>query len=287
VQRALAAQNLYHAQMGALLGALLKVGALFFIAAPGVIAARLVQQGIIEVPTGDAAYAVMVTNLLPVGLVGVALAGLLAAIMSSVDSGLCGVGSLITYDFVAKKHQDEADLERLSEGRVIMGIVLILCMLLAPLIRQFEGLFQYLVFIWSLFAPPVTVSVLFGLFDHRATARATFVTLILGIALGLAGFCYLKLPAFAGVLESAPAYLQNKLNLSFLIALLCAASMFTVSRLFPATEEDHRKAAQILAARENQETMTEREKFKFRLALLFVVAVLVVVTILFSPLGIG
>ncbi len=287
VQRALAAQNLYHAQMGALLGALLKVAALFFIAAPGVIAARLVQKGIIEVPTGDAAYAVMVTNLLPVGLVGIALAGLLAAIMSSVDSGLCGVGSLITYDFVAKTRKDEGELKRLSEGRLIMVIVLVICIILAPLIRQFEGLFQYLVFVWSLLAPPVTVCVLFGLFDRRATARATFITLLLGIVLGLATFCYLKLPVFANMLESAPAYLQNKLNLSFLIAILCAGTMFTVSRLFPATETDRRKAAQILEAREKQESMTAREQVKFRLALAFTGIILIAVTILFSPLGIG
>lgn len=289
VQRALAAQSLYQAKMGALFGSFLKVLALFVIAAPGVIAAQLVQIGAIEVPVQDAAYSVMVTNILPLGITGICLAGLLAAIMSSVDSGLCAVGSLITYDFLgtSRKRREESDASRLGEGRIVMLIVLVVCMIIAPLIRDFKGLFNYLIFVWSLLAPPVFVCVLFGLFYSRATARAAFYTLILGIALAVAAFGFLQLPQLEELRTSAPVYLQYELNLGFLIAIVCALALILISRLGGATQTDREKAAQIAQARDRPEQMTPAEKKKVYLAVGVMLLFILAVTLFFSPLGIG
>ncbi|MFW5893599.1 MAG: SLC5 family protein [Verrucomicrobiota bacterium] len=289
VQRALAAQNLYQAKMGALFGSFLKVLALFAIAAPGVMAAKLVQTGDLAVPVQDAAYSAMVTNILPIGITGICLAGLLAAIMSSVDSGLCAVGSLITYDFLgtSRKRRGESDASQLGEGRVVMLIVLVLCMMIAPLIRDFEGLFNYLLFVWSLLAPPVFVCVLFGLFYSRATARAAFYTLILGIVLAVVAFCFLQLPQFAELRTSTPVYLQNKLNLGFLIAIVCALALILISRFGGATPADREKASQIAQARDRGEEMTPAETTKVRLAVGVMLLLILGVTLLFSPLGMG
>ncbi len=289
IQRALSAESLYHSKMGALFGSFLKVSALFVIAAPGVIAAQLVRQGAIEVPVQDAAYSAMVTEILPMGITGICLAGLLAAIMSSVDSGLCAVGSLITYDFVAtsRKRRAETDASRLGEGRVVMFIVLVICMIIAPLIRDFQGLFDYLVFVWSLLAPPVFVCVLFGLFDPRATARGAFYTLIVGIVLAIAAFGFLQLPLFENLRTGAPIYLQNKLNLGFLIAIICVITLVTISRLGGSTRADHDKAAQIATARDQAEEMNPQERRKVRVAVAGMLLLIAGVTLLFSPLGIG
>ena len=99
--------------MGAVFEEILKVLALFVIAAPGVVAAHLVAQGELIVQAGDSAYVALLTDVMPVGLLGVCLAGLLAAIMSSVDSGLCACGSLLTYDFFAKIKAHASDTELL------------------------------------------------------------------------------------------------------------------------------------------------------------------------------
>ncbi|MHC4115657.1 MAG: sodium:solute symporter family transporter, partial [Planctomycetota bacterium] len=86
VQRGLGAKNIYHAKMGSLLGCCFKVLAIFIIGAPGVIAAYLLQdQGVMP----DQSFVVLVIKVLPVGVAGLVLAGLIAAIMSTVDSDLC------------------------------------------------------------------------------------------------------------------------------------------------------------------------------------------------------
>ena len=185
VQRALSAGSLYHAKMGAIFGGFLKVLALFVIAAPGVIAAQLVASGAMTVGENDGAYIALLTHVMPAGLLGLCLAGLLAAIMSSVDSGLCACGSLLTYDFFAKLRRETGEKALLKSGRIIMFVLLMACMCVAPFIRNFEGLFNYLLYVWALLAPPVFVCVLFGLFYRRANATAAFATLVTGCALGL------------------------------------------------------------------------------------------------------
>ena len=192
VQRALSAGNLYHARMGAIFGGFLKILALFVIAAPGVLAAQLVSKGDLVVGGGDSAYVAMLTKVMPMGLLGVCLAGLLAAIMSSVDSGLCACGSLLTYDFFAKIRKSASDKDLLRDGRIIMIVLLISCMLIAPFIRRFEGLFHYLLTVWALLAPPVFVCVLFGLYYRLANSRAAFITLLVGVTLGLFAFALLN-----------------------------------------------------------------------------------------------
>ena len=162
IQRALSAGSLYHAKMGALFAGLLKTLALFFIAAPGVVAAQLFQGQ--ELIARDNAYVSLLTEVMPIGLLGLCLAGLLAAIMSSVDSGLCACGSLLTYDFFAKIKKGASEKDLLKEGRIIMVILLVACMLIAPFIRNFKGLFDYLLAVWAFLSPGVFVTVMFGLF---------------------------------------------------------------------------------------------------------------------------
>jgi len=286
VQRALSAGNLYHAKMGAIFGGFLKVLALFVIAAPGVLAAKLVSMGRLEVGAGDSAYAALLTNVIPTGFLGLCLAGLLAAIMSSVDSGLCACGSLLTYDFFAKIRKTADEKALLRDGRIIMVILLVGCILLAPLIREFEGLFQYLLYVWALLAPPVFVCVVFGLYYRRANAKGAFATLLVGCGLGLVAFAVLKFPSLEGFRESLPVYLQNKLNIGFVNTAICAVVMFVVSRFSEHTQEDEAKCA---AVRQSGEVapMTSEERRRYRLFVAGLIVFWVVVLVFFSPLGVG
>lgn len=287
VQRTLSAGRLYHAKMGALFGGYLKILALFVIAAPGIVCAKLVANGQIDVATADSAYVALLTNVMPAGLMGLCLAGLVAAILSSVEAGLCACGSLLTYDFLSKIKKRTSDHSQLWEGRAIMAVLLILCMLMAPMIRHFEGLFHYLLYVWALLAPPVFVTVLFGLFDRKANAHSAFTTLVTGCVLGLLAFILLKMPFAQPVLESLPVYFQNKLNIGFIITIILAIEMFILSRVYESTEEDIEKSNRVREAKSIIEPMSNEEAKKYRFTLIGLMVFLLAVVVIFSPLGIG
>lgn len=282
VQRALAAKNLFHAKMGAIFAAFLKVLALFIIAAPGVIAARLFP----ELDSGDKAYATLLIEVMPIGLVGLCLAGLLAAIMSSVDSGLCAASSLLTFDFVGKKLSNASDKFMLVLGRYFILILLVIAVVWAPFIQKFKGLYDYLVQIWALIAPPVFVCVIFGLFYKRSNSRGAIATLIVGSLLGAVSFGVLNVAALEDIKAKLPWYFQNSLNVGFTITLICSAVMLLVSRLSTSTAEDEAKAQAIKESR-NLEPMTLRQQRIYRITLGVLLLVWFGVLLAFSPLGLG
>ena len=281
IQRALSAGSLYHAKMGALFAGVLKTLALLFIAAPGVVASQLfVGQ---EIVARDNAYVSLLTEVMPTGLLGLCLAGLLAAIMSSVDSGLCACGSLLTYDFFAKIKKNATEKDLLKDGRIIMVILLISCMLIAPFIRNFKGLFDYLLAVWAFLAPGVFVTVLFGLFYKRSTEQAAFWTLCIGCVLGFSAFCILNVPALEGIKSFLPPLLQNKLNLSPWVTVICAANMYLMSNYGTRTAEDESRA-DIVESHEDEFVMTEDEKRKYRKFLIGLLVFITAMTLFFSPL---
>ena len=91
----------------------------------------------------------------------------------------CACGSLLTYDFFAKIKKNATEKELLKDGRIIMVVLLLLCMIIAPFIRNFKGLFDYLLAVWAFLAPGVFVTVLFGLFYKKSTEKAAFWTLVI------------------------------------------------------------------------------------------------------------
>jgi len=299
IQRALAAKNTFHAKMGAIFAGILKVVALFICAVPGVVAARLFSDMGVQL-NQDQAYVSLMIQVLPVGLLGLCLAGLLAAIMSSVDSGLCASSSLLTCDFITKRHKTMDQQRLLKLGRWTILILLVFSILWAPFIKEFKGLFNYLMLLWALMAPPVVVCVLCGLFYDRANAKGAVATLIVGIVLGIVGFLILQKPDVINSMFSAMGsegfnikerlhwYFLNKFNIGFLITVICLMTMVVVSKLTGQTEADKEKAAEIRRARESKENdMTPKER-KIYIGTMVGLAILwAAVVILFSPWGIG
>jgi len=282
IQRALAAKNVFHAKMGAVFAAFLKVLALFVIAAPGVVAAKLYPN----LDSGDRAYVHLLINVMPVGLTGICLAGLLAAIMSSVDSGLCAASSLLTFDFIAKFAPRLSERMMLVLGRVLIVILLVLCVVWAPFIKNFKGLYLYLVQIWSLTAPPVFVCVVFGLFWRRANAAGAISTLLVGCVSGAFAFAVINVKALAGIKNSLPVYLTNPLNAGFVITLLCAAVMVVVSCARGESTDNEARMEAIRLSRAG-EAMQPDEARRYRMALMVLLMLWVGVVIAFSPLALG
>ena len=227
----------------------------------------------------------LVDHVMPLTVVGIYIAAVLAAIMSSVDSGLCACGSLLTYDFFAKIKKTADDKELLRDGRIIMGVLLIGCIILAPSIRYFEGLFHYLLYVWALLAPPVFVCVVFGLYWRRASANGAFATLSVGCVLGLVAFAVLKFPFLGAFRESLPIYLQNKLNIGFINTVICSFVMLVVSHLSEHSEANQARAKSIRQSGQAM-PMTKPETAKYGLFITALIVIWLIVLIYFSSIGI-
>jgi SSS family solute:Na+ symporter len=278
VQRALAAKSVFHSKLGALFAAFLKIVALFVIAMPGVVAARLLPVG----TPADRVYVGLVTGYVPAGLAGLVLAGLLAAILGSMASGLSAVSSLLTYDFVLRFKPQMTEGRRVLTGRLLIFGVLVACACAAPLIGHYQGLFTYLVKVWALLAPPVFVCVVAGVFTRWATNRGAVATLTVGAVLGVIAFVALDNKELVARL---PIYLRNPLNVCVVITLLCATVMFLVSRL-GAAEQQPENTTEIGRA-SSKASMTNSERRIFFIALGLLALLWLTVVVVFSPWGIA
>ena len=101
VQRTLSAKDLSNARRGTLFAGFLKLLPVCIFCLPGVIAYSLAQEGLLNfsLDNPDHALPAMINGFLPVGLKGLAISGLLAALMSSLSSAFNSSSTLITFDF--------------------------------------------------------------------------------------------------------------------------------------------------------------------------------------------
>ena len=176
VQRVLGARDLNHARWGLLFAGLLKVPVIFIMVLPGTFA-RVLYPGLAR---ADLVFPTMMFDLLPVGIRGVVITALVAAIMSSVDSTLNSASTLVTMDFV-KKLKPKADQRTLVvTGRVVTFAFMVLAAAWAPQILKFPSLWQYLQQVLAYLSPPIVSCFVVGLFWSGATRRSAFWGLTIG-----------------------------------------------------------------------------------------------------------
>jgi len=188
-QRVLAAKNVSHARWGALLGGFLKLLPLFVMVLPGAMAISLLPG--IEHP--DRVFPTLVAEILPVGMTGVVLAGLISAIMSSVDSTLNSASTLIVIDFVKPRHPDITPQRIGTYGRITTVVLMTVAAVWAPMIGNFGGLWLYLQQMFSIIVPPIAAIFLLGVFSRRGNGQAAYATLLGGIGLGIGVFLLAQL----------------------------------------------------------------------------------------------
>jgi SSS family solute:Na+ symporter len=133
----------------------------------------------------DQVFPTLVTDLLPVGAVGIVMAGLIAAIMSTIDSTLNSASTLITIDFIKPRRPDLTPEQIGRIGRIATLVLMLLAAAWAPMIRYFPGLWSYIQSVLSYLVPPVVAIFLLGVFWPRTNGQGAFVTLIGGHALSL------------------------------------------------------------------------------------------------------
>ena len=195
VQRTLAAKNLTTARRGTIWGAFLKVWPVMIFLVPGLIAAALNSQGMIDLPEtdagkidGDKVFATMVAETLPIGLRGLVIGGLLAALMSSLSSLFNSCATLFTIDIYQKLKPEASQKHLVLVGRIATAIVVLLGIMWIPILRSLSadsGLYKYLQDVQGYLAPSITAVFLLGLFYPRTNSAGAIVGLVAGFVMGM------------------------------------------------------------------------------------------------------
>ena len=183
VQRVLGAKDLENGRWGALFAGALKLPAIFIMVLPGTFALVLYPN----LTNPDLAYPTLLFDMMPIGIRGLLIAALIAAIMSSVDSTLNSASTLVTMDFVKKLIPDPTPRQLVVSGRITTFVFMIFAAAWAPMILNFPSLWQYLQSVLAYLSPPIVACFVMGVFWTRANRHSAFAALIIGhvVAFGM------------------------------------------------------------------------------------------------------
>lgn len=200
VQRTLIAPNETQARRGTIAAAFFKLTPVFIFIIPGIICYALAVSGKIPVlqqtildanghvirDNAQQAFPLMVAHVLPVGIRGIVVAGLLAALMSSLAGAFNASATLFTIDFYARLRPQTSQERLVWVGRVATAVMVVIGILWIPVIRGGKGLYDYLQGVQAYLGPPIFVVFFFGVFWKRLNAKGCMAALIVGFAMGLA-----------------------------------------------------------------------------------------------------
>ncbi len=198
VQRALGAKDERTARRGSIFAAYLKLSPVFLFIIPGLIALALAKtgrvaglgvmldaQGHVIPQAAQAAFPLMVKDLLPAGLRGIVVAGLLAALMSSMAGAFNASSTLFTMDLYQKFRPQASQHRLVWVGRAATAAMVVISLLWIPVIQGARGLYDYLQGVQGYLAPPIFTVFVFGIFNRRLNAKGCLAALLVGFALGV------------------------------------------------------------------------------------------------------
>jgi SSS family solute:Na+ symporter len=197
VQRALGAPSEQVARRGSIFASFLKLLPVFIFIIPGMIALALARTGkapglapLID-PDGNAvttvaqaAFPMMVQSILPSGIRGLVVAGLLAALMSSLAGAFNASSTLFTMDFYRKFHPTATQHQLVWIGRVATSVMVLIALAWIPVIQGAQGLYVYLQGVQGYLAPPIFTVFFFGVFSKRLNSKGCLSALVVGFLLG-------------------------------------------------------------------------------------------------------
>src|SRR5215470_8918432 len=175
VQRVLTARDLREARRGTMFAGYLKLAPVFIFLLPGMIAVALFKQGVPGFESigsnPQGAFPVLVSNLLPVGLRGLVLAGMLSALMSALASLFNSTATLFTVDFYKRLRPQSTEKHLVTVGRLATGGMILLGMAWIPFLQDLgKGqLYAYLQLVQSLLAPSIAAVFMLGIFSKGVT----------------------------------------------------------------------------------------------------------------------
>jgi SSS family solute:Na+ symporter len=242
VQQVLAAKTKRDAQTGPIFAGFLKLLTPFTMIIPGIIGYILLKDDIFAAAhnagvskPGDMALNVLIQKFLPVGLQGLFLSALIAALMSTIAAALNSISTLVSVDIYKRLKPETPDKKLISVGRVTALVIMFLAALWSTQGDKFSSIFEAINKIASALAPAVATVLLMGVLGKRGTAQASFYTLIIGLILGLTAFSM----DFAPI--SGRMILTDGLGISFMsqaliLFLICNVIYWSIS--FATTKPD-------------------------------------------------
>ncbi len=187
VQRALTARSVNEARKGVILLGFLTLLTLFVVVIPGVMAKHFYP----DLAKVDMVYPTLILKMMPVGLVGLMIAVMVAALTSSLSGLLNSVATLFTIDFYSKMNPNASSDNKVWVGRIASAVTLIIAVAWAPQIgAKFGSLLKYYQEMLSVLAPPIVGAFLLGLFYKRVNKQGAFWGLMAGAALAIVNFVY-------------------------------------------------------------------------------------------------
>ncbi|XP_032659865.1 sodium/glucose cotransporter 4 isoform X1 [Chelonoidis abingdonii] len=245
VQRSLSAKNLSHAKGGSVLAGYLKMLSMFFIVMPGMISRALYPDEVgcvdpkvceticgAKVGCSNIAYPKLVMGLMPVGLRGLMIAVMMAALMSSLTSIFNSSSTLFAIDIWQRLRKKATEQELMIVGRVFVLILIVISILWIPIIQISNSgqLFDYIQFITSYLAPPITALFILAIFCKRINEPGAFWGLMFGLVVGgirmIMEFSY-GVPS-CGEEDTRPAVLKDVHYLYFAL-ILCVLTGIVIT----------------------------------------------------------
>jgi SSS family solute:Na+ symporter len=186
VQRTLSAPNQKVARRGTIFAGYMKLLPVFIFLIPGMIAFAMKQKGMLALDDSDKAFPLLVSTLLPVGIKGIVVGGLVAALMSSLASLFNSSAMLFTVDFYKKFRPDSSEKHLVFVGRSATAVIVVLGIFWIPIMERLgQVLYEYLQDVQSLLAPGIAAVFLLGVFTKRASAVGGLWGLIVGFVFGM------------------------------------------------------------------------------------------------------
>jgi SSS family solute:Na+ symporter len=292
VQRVLSAKDINNARKGALFAGYLKLLPVFLFFIPGVIAYALMQKGMISysMDNADSALPTLITEFLPSGLKGFAIAGLLAALMSSLSSAFNSSSTLLTIDFYQKYRPNASEKDLVRFGRIATIVLVIVSLGWIPFMNALMGggIFHYLQSVQAYISPPIASVFLLGLFFKWINARGAIVTLWTGFAVGVFRLVTEFMSNNNSIVVAEGSALEYFLGINFLhfalfLFLFCSAVLMIVSKLSTPQSE---ASLELVTFQKGAKATSFRWTTDVALTVVLIISVLILWAI-FSPIGIG
>jgi SSS sodium solute transporter superfamily len=237
VQRVLGAKDENHGRVGALFCGFLKILPVFIFVLPGLFAYTLFKTGQLDLSSlgvdhqgqvnSKGIYTLMITQLLPSGLIGVLVAALLSGLMSQISGALNSISTMVSYDIFKQRRPAATDVQLIRVGKIAAVIAMGFSLALLPLLDRYESIFYGINDVIAHIAPPITCVFLLGVFWKGASATAAKLTLWIGSVLGVTVFLLNKLLPDSWVGQTP------FMMMAFYLFLICMILQVLLSYMYP------------------------------------------------------
>ena len=187
VQRAMASDSISAAKRAPIIGAFPKMFIPFIVIIPGVIAAIIIPKlaDLKETGKGDVKYndaiLLLMKDLLPNGMLGIAIAGLLASFMAGMAANISAFNTVFSYDLWQQYvKKDEEDTYYTKVGRIATVAATLIAIGTAGIASNYSNLMDYLQTLFGFFNAPLFATFILGMFWKRMTATAGWTGLVSG-----------------------------------------------------------------------------------------------------------